>query len=553
MKSMSTKTRSCPEKGEQVVLYLRVSTADQAEKDLSIPAQRDTLRRHCHQNGYTIVREYVEPGKTAKDDARPVFKQMIADVLASGSSVNTILVYMTSRFMRNTFKAQLYKTQLRKAGVRVIAVQQPTTDDAHGHFIEHMFEAFDEFESEINGVRTAAAMRENVRQGNFNGSSAPYGFRIHKEESRPGLFRGKMVPNAEEIPIVREVLRLYVGGAGAKATARELNQRGVRYRQGKLWTRDMVLRIVSEEALVGNYHWGKTDHRTGQQRPRSEWIPLKVEPIIDRELFDMAQAVRRERDPERSPGRTASSPMLLAGLVRCGSCGATYTLEMSGKGHRYYNCRAFTRTGKEACAGYRIPQSKLDDAVLAHLADKLFTLERCREILRDFVEEVGIMRQKTTEHRKQLEREIGELNRRIERWEEAFETRREDADVIMPKLRDLRGKRDELAATLSKIVPLRAVPPHLYNETTIRKFQENIRELFLSKDTSLTRNYLRFLVQDITVRGAEITIRGRTDAAVALLASGAEPGSSPLNQSSAVLTSVVDWRPRRDLNARPSV
>src|SRR6266542_553964 len=179
--------------------------------------------------------------------------------------------------------------------------------------------------------------------------------------------------------------------------------------------------------------------------------------------------------------------------------------------------------------------------------------ERCREILRDFVEEVGIMRQKTTEHRKQLEREIGELNRRIDRWEEAFETRREDADVIMPKLRDLRGKRDELAATLSKIVPLRAVPPYLYNETTIRKFQENIRELFLSKDTSLTRNYLRFLVQDITVRGAEITIRGRTDAAVALLASGAEPGTSPLNQSSAVLTSVVDWRPRRDLNARPSV
>ena len=81
----------------------------------------------------------------------------------------------------------------------------------------------------------------------------------------------------------------------------------------------------------------------------------------------------------------------------------------------------------------------------------------------------------------------------------------------------------------------------------------NIRELFLSKDTSLTRNYLRSLVQNITVRGAEITIRGRTDAAVALLASGAEPGTRPLNQSSAILTSVVGWRPRRDLNARPSV
>jgi hypothetical protein len=49
---------------------------------------------------------------------------------------------------------------------------------------------------------------------------------------------------------------------------------------------------------------------------------------------------------------------------------------------------------------------------------------------------------------------IGALsNRRIDRWQEAFETGQEDADVIMPKLRDLRGKRDDLTGTLSKIVP----------------------------------------------------------------------------------------------------
>jgi hypothetical protein len=313
----------------------------------------------------------------------------------------------------------------------------------------------------------------------------------------------------------------------------------------------MVLRVVAEEALVGTYYWGKRDHRAGQWKPRSEWVPITVEPVIDRELFDMAQTVRAERDPERNLGRTASSPMLLAGLIRCGKCGATYTLETCGKGHRYYNCRSYIRTGKEACLGSRIPQAKLEKAVLDHLADKLFTLERCREILRDFVEEVGVMRQKTTEHRRQLEREIGELNRRIERWEEAFETRQEDADVIVPKLRNLRTKRDELAASLSKIVPLRVVPPHLYAETTIKKFQTSIRELFLADDTTLTRNYLRFLLEEITVQGTEITLRGRTDAAVALLASGADAAS--LNRSPPVLTSVVGWRPRRDLNARPSV
>ncbi len=78
-----------------------------------------------------------------------------------------------------------------------------------------------------------------------------------------------------------------------------------------------------------------------------------------------------------------------------------------------------------------------------------------------------------------------------------------------------------------------------------RKFQQSIRELFLSKDMSLASNYLRFLVQDITVRGAEITIRGRTNAAVALLATGAESGTS-LNHPPPVLTSVGGWRPNGD-------
>src|SRR5579859_1175756 len=366
----TTKARTGKDKIVNVVLYLRVSTPEQAERDLSIPAQRVEMQRYCKQNGYQIVREYVEPGVTARDDARPAFKQMTADVLADSSSVNAILVFTTSRFMRNTFKAQLYKNQLRKAGVRVIAIQQPVTDDAHGHLIETVFEAFDQFESEINGVRTGAAMRENARQGNFNGSIAPYGFRVEKTEIRPGVVRGKLLPLPEEVETVREILRVYVAGAGAKATARELNQRGIRYRHGKVWTQDLVLRVISEEALVGTYYWGRKDSRTEQPRPKEEWVATPVEPVIDRELYDLVQSIRGERDPEKNPGRQSSSPLLLARLVRCGRCGSSYILETCGKKYRYYNCRKFTRTGKEACPGFRIPAPKLERAVLNHIAEK---------------------------------------------------------------------------------------------------------------------------------------------------------------------------------------
>ncbi len=69
--------------------------------------------------------------------------------------------------------------------------------------------------------------------------------------------------------------------------------------------------------------------------------------------------------------------------------------------------------------------------------------------------------------------------------------------------------------------------------------------MFLSNDSAITRNYLRFLIDEITVRGTEITIHARGDAVVELMAVGGEK-LGPLNPASPVLTSVGGWRPRRD-------
>ena len=57
----------------KVALYLRVSTARQAEKDLSIPDQRQQAIAYCKAKGWQVVVEYVEPGASATDDKRPIF------------------------------------------------------------------------------------------------------------------------------------------------------------------------------------------------------------------------------------------------------------------------------------------------------------------------------------------------------------------------------------------------------------------------------------------------------------------------------------------------
>ena len=68
-----------PQNGVQgrAALYLRVSTARQAEHDVSIPDQRRQGEAYCIARGYRLVETYVEPGASATNDRRPEFQRMI--------------------------------------------------------------------------------------------------------------------------------------------------------------------------------------------------------------------------------------------------------------------------------------------------------------------------------------------------------------------------------------------------------------------------------------------------------------------------------------------
>ena len=541
---------------KNVVLYARVSTPEQAEKDLSIPAQFDALRRFSASRGYTVLNEYTEPGFSAHqdDDRRPVFRRMIGDVTAADAKVQAILVCYTSRFYRNRTNAGAMKAMLRKHGVRVIAIYQETSDDPMGQFVDGIFELVDQYESDVNGMRTSAAMRKNAELGFHNGSKAPYGFMAEAVEVRPGQMKRRLVPNPAEVATHNEVVRQYVARQGAKHVARDLNQRGYRYRERKFWSKDLVLKVVEETAAVGKYLWTK---ETGEP------IEQKVEPIIDPELFQMAQRVRGLRDPKRNPGRTPSSPLLLAGLVTCGKpgCGASYQLETSGKNagsgvydYRYYNCRNHLRIGKEKCDGFRIRVEVLDRAVLEHLADRLFTTERCRQILQDIVEETGLLRQKTAQHRRQVQKDLEHIEKLISKWQEAFEEGDKAAMALGgERVEDLKAKREELKQMLSKVVPLRPPPPNLYTEATLQRFQASIRSIFLSGDNALTKNYLRFLVDKVVITGEKVQLFTHNEAVARMMAAGAAGGpQAPLERAPEVSpTFVLGWLRLQDSNLRP--
>jgi hypothetical protein len=110
----------------------------------------------------------------------------------------------------------------------------------------------------------------------------------------------------EEIETVRWIYRSFVkDGRDENEIADILNQRGVMTDLGRPWTRGTVHQVLINEKYIGNNVWNRGSFKLKKKRVRNNpemWIRSEgaFEPIVDREMFDAAQTIIRERSQELS-------------------------------------------------------------------------------------------------------------------------------------------------------------------------------------------------------------------------------------------------------------
>lgn len=73
------------------VSYLRVNTVEQAEKELSLTAQRRAAEEFAAHHDTVIDRHYVELGASGTDTHRIVFNELLRDALRPGSTIAVVL------------------------------------------------------------------------------------------------------------------------------------------------------------------------------------------------------------------------------------------------------------------------------------------------------------------------------------------------------------------------------------------------------------------------------------------------------------------------------
>src|SRR3982075_1015411 len=204
----------------KAVLYLRVSTGRQAESDLSIPDQRRQITSYCLAKGWDVAAEFVEPANTATDDRRPAFQAMIDAALVKPPGFTIIIVHSFSRFFRDQFQFEFYGRKLAKNGVRLISITQDLGDDPMSVMMRQIMTLFDEYQSKENAKHTLRAMKENARQGFWNGALPPIGYRIvEAAEQRGNRTKKSLEIDPIQAETVRSIFRFARDGNGSSGPA----------------------------------------------------------------------------------------------------------------------------------------------------------------------------------------------------------------------------------------------------------------------------------------------------------------------------------------------
>lgn len=199
-----------------LVFYLRVSTTRQAEKDLSVPDQRNQLEGYCDKQGWKVVGECLDAGTSTTGDKRPSFQRMIDDATEKHNLYDIIVVYSFSRFYRDTFEFEYYRRKLQKAGVEMVSITQHFSNDPVGDMTRKVVTMFDEYSSRETAKHVKRAMKENARQGFWNGSKPPFGYKTVIAEWRGERAKKVLEVDHEQAAIVKKVFDLFIYGDGTK-------------------------------------------------------------------------------------------------------------------------------------------------------------------------------------------------------------------------------------------------------------------------------------------------------------------------------------------------
>ncbi|MDB5054970.1 MAG: resolvase, partial [Bacilli bacterium] len=232
-------------------IYARVSTDQQGD---SIDNQVSQCQEYISRLGnlydvsdIVLYKDEAVSGYYTSVFDRLEMKQAIQD--ARNHRFKLLVFKEVSRVGRDKQENPAIIGMFEQYGVRIIAINDNYDSLNKDNITFDILSVLSEQESKKISSRVSSARKQKARRGQWGGEP-PVGYMVNKETKKLTIH-----PEWKDVPIT--VFDLYVNrGLGTFKVAEFLNQKGVKTKNGNLWSRESVNKLIRNQAYIGNVVYG---------------------------------------------------------------------------------------------------------------------------------------------------------------------------------------------------------------------------------------------------------------------------------------------------------
>lgn len=462
----------------RVALYARYSSDNQREA--SIEDQLRLCREHSFKERWTIVGTYADAAISgASIIRRPDIQRLLAD--AQSGQFEIVLAEALDRLSRDQEDvAGLFK-RLRFAGVNLVTLSEGAVDELHVG---------------LKGTMNALFLRDlavKIRRGQsgriLNGYAAgglSYGYRVVKKlDERGEPIRGLREIDEHQAQVVRRIFQEFAAGRSARAIAAGLNKECIPSPAGGAWGASTIngnlkrrsgflyneiyigLLVFNRIKMVKDPESGK---RISRPNPPETWQVMEVSHlrIVDDALWEAAQARKKLYGGAKLHHRRRPKHMF-SGLVRCGCCGASYTV----KNQDQLACAAHREKG--TCTNSRtIRVGDLENRVLAGVQRRLLAPDAVAGFLAEYHAEQKRLNAMNRQRSKEAEKRLIGIERQIANIVDAIANGVSTASM-RSKLLDLESDKENLGRELQAMAVAASIVE--FHPAAVEAYRRKVSEL----------------------------------------------------------------------------
>lgn len=242
---------------KRALIYARVSTLTQ-KADNTIERQVAACREYCKSQGYEIIDEYLDNGRSGASRERAF--ELESYVSEHRKNIDVVVFESIDRLSRDVMLCGYLETSLHRLGVAIDSVTgEDLEDNPQNNLIRTIVRALAQFEKENLVYKLKRGKRDRRKHGKRTDGKTPLGYTSVQEEI--GGTRKKSVIDEREAAIVKEIFDTFQATRSTTRTAKAMNAKGYVNKRGAEFTKQGVQVMLQNDFYTGNvaYNGEKVD------------------------------------------------------------------------------------------------------------------------------------------------------------------------------------------------------------------------------------------------------------------------------------------------------